>query len=51
MFHMACKNGQFYIVKLIFWFGINFDTRYVNGMTHFGSKIGKNTCTVIIELI
>ena len=37
---MACKDGQFYVMKLInnpefVSFGINLNAQYVNGVTHF----------------
>ena len=37
---MACKDGQFYVVKLMnnhefVSFGINLNAQYVNGVTHF----------------
>ena len=39
-FYMACKEGQFDVVKLMLnnqlqAFSINLNARHVNGMTHF----------------
>ena len=32
---MACKEGQFEVVKQLKTFGINFNAQHVNGMTPF----------------
>ena len=50
---MACKEGQFDVVKLMVnhqfkTFSINLNTQHVNGMTPTRRKIGKNTCTVML---